>query len=665
MQGYLVTLGDGTLDAGDAISGGVVEFTEDALVGTGEWSWSGTAGASTFEDAIEPGAYYTDASGNMYFVPDFGVVTTLTSGSVISAPVYPATDGTVSGTDGDDLIDADYVDDPEGDKVDDFIGDGASGQGDTIEAGLGDDTILAGAGDDYVLGEEGNDSISGGDGNDTIYGDDVEATIAPVTIDASNFTDTSSGFSVTAVNIVGGVETAASAANVSTYEYAGVTGIGAGGTISDSDSGVVAQTGYDLASGKSEQLIVDFDENVSEVDFSFSTLWTDGYAEVAEWEIYDDGVLVGSGSFSEDEVGSGSGTVNVSGYGEFDQIVFKGLPQTDGTDGSDFLITEVTYVTAAPPPAGNDTIDGGDGDDTIFGNGGDDTVTGGLGNDSLDGGDGNDTLNVAVGDTAAGGAGNDTFVLEDLGEDGTPALTIDGGEGDETTGDTLQLGDLADMSTLVAVDDGTGSFSGSVTLDNGSVLNFTEIENIICFTPGTMIATPYGERAIDTLQAGDLVVTRDHGLQPIRWIQSRTIPALGRFAPVRIKPGVVTGQDRDLLVSPQHRMLFTGYEAELLFGESEVLISARHLTDDRLVTVEQGGDVTYIHMLFDEHEVVYANGGASESFHPGEVGLSAVSALAREELFAVFPELRSMPQSYGATARRCLKKHEARLVVAA
>ncbi|NBQ51553.1 MAG: hypothetical protein EBU35_13145 [Marivivens sp.] len=109
-------------------------------------------------------------------------------------------------------------------------------------------------------------------------------------------------------------------------------------------------------------------------------------------------------------------------------------------------------------------------------------------------------------------------------------------------------------------------------------------------------------------------------------------------------------------------MLFQGYSAELLFGETEVLVSARHLIDNKAVTREEGGMVTYIHMMFDQHEIVFAEGAATESFHPGDVGLSAIKDEAREELFAIFPELRAMPNSYGNTARRCLKKHEAQLI---
>ena len=345
---------------------------------------------------------------------------------------------------------------------------------------------------------------------------------------------------------------------------------------------------------------------------------------------------------------------------------------TNGTDTATF--SEIEQIETG---AGNDTITGAAGDQDVITGAGDDTVTTtGTGADTISTGAGNDTITFSEADSIDGGTGDDTFTFEDLGEATNGTITIVGGSGGETPddadpntleGDTLNLGFDADMSTLNITSttvnaDGNTSYDGTVQMDDGTVLEFSEIENIICFTPGTRIATPRGARDIATLQVGDLVVTRDHGLQPIRWIRSHTVPAMDRFAPIRIKPGVVTGQSKDLLVSPQHRMMFQGYRAELLFGEREVLVAAKHLVDGKLVTQETGGDVTYIHMMFDEHEVVYAEGAATESFHPGSVGLSAVSDPARDELFSVFPELRSNIGSYGQTARLCLRAHEAQFL---
>jgi hypothetical protein len=126
---------------------------------------------------------------------------------------------------------------------------------------------------------------------------------------------------------------------------------------------------------------------------------------------------------------------------------------------------------------------------------------------------------------------------------------------------------------------------------------------------------------------------------------------------------VLAGQKRDLVVSPQHRVLFEGYRAELLFGESEVLASAVHLVDGHSVRREPMAEVTYVHFLLDRHEIVFAEGAATESFHPGGVGLAGVEDAARDELFAIFPELQADPTVYGPSARRCLKRFEAQLML--
>ena len=127
--------------------------------------------------------------------------------------------------------------------------------------------------------------------------------------------------------------------------------------------------------------------------------------------------------------------------------------------------------------------------------------------------------------------------------------------------------------------------------------------------------------------------------------------------------GALDGLTRALTVSPQHRFLFTGYRAELLFGTSEVLVAAKHLVNGMNIRQEDRTAVTYLHMMFDQHEVIYADGTATESFHAGEIGIAAISDQSREEMFALFPELRSNIGAYGDTARTCLKAHEARLLL--
>ncbi len=369
----------------------------------------------------------------------------------------------------------------------------------------------------------------------------------------------------------------------------------------------------------------------------------------------DDLITDSGGGGSQDSLLGGAGNDTIEG-GLADDTLEGGTgdDSLDGGDGNDSL----------QGGADNDELIGGAGDDTLEGGSEDDTLTGGIGADSLVGGTGNDSIQVAQGDTALGGDGDDYFTLTDLGETGNDAITITGGEGNETAGDTLQLTSditLADI-TFTNTDDDAGGLSGNFVMADGTVVSFSEIENIICFTPGARILTPHGERPIETLRAGDLVVTRDNGPQPIRWLGRRTVPGLGRFAPITIDAGALHGLEKHMTVSPQHRFLFTGYRAELLFGTSEVLVAAKHLVNDLDIRQAVRAHVTYLHMMFDRHEIIYADGTPTESFHAGDVGISAISDESREEMFTIFPELRSNVGGYGDTARTCLRAHEARLL---
>lgn len=305
--------------------------------------------------------------------------------------------------------------------------------------------------------------------------------------------------------------------------------------------------------------------------------------------------------------------------------------------------------------------------DQIHGN---DTIYGGVGADTMYGDGGDDTIYFGRGDTAYGGTGNDTFIWDaDLNRnpDGPASIiTIDGGPEDleaGDVGDTLDLRPLEQDFTVEIIERNGLSKSGTVTLTDGTIINFTNIERIVCFTPGTMIQTIGGDRPIESLSVGDLVVTRDNGVQPIRWIGTSTVPGRGKFAPIRITAGALPDLKKDILVSPQHRMLMEGYRAELLFGRREVFVAANHMLDSKFVTVEAREHVTYIHLMFDQHEVIFANGVPSESFHPGSYGVDGMNEQAREELFAIFPTLRSSIGSYGSTARSVLKRQETKLLV--
>ena len=181
-----------------------------------------------------------------------------------------------------------------------------------------------------------------------------------------------------------------------------------------------------------------------------------------------------------------------------------------------------------------------------------------------------------------------------------------------------------------------------------------------CFTPGTLIRVPGGEVAVETLGPGDLVETLDHGAQPLRWVGRRTVEGRGDLAPVAIAAGTLDNR-RDLRVSPQHRMLFTGWRAELCTGQAEVLVAAKHLVGQPGISRVPVEQVEYIHLLFDRHEIIFAENTPTESFYPGSEILAADRAMFNE-VVRIFPEILRIRAEGARTARRVCLRHEDRLI---
>jgi hypothetical protein len=169
---------------------------------------------------------------------------------------------------------------------------------------------------------------------------------------------------------------------------------------------------------------------------------------------------------------------------------------------------------------------------------------------------------------------------------------------------------------------------------------------------------------VEDLMPGDLVMTLDHGPQPVRWIGRRRVAATGRQAPVRIAAGTF-GAHRRLLLSPQHRILVRDIQAELMFADPEVLVAAKDLVNGRSIVVQEGGWVDYLHLLFDRHEVIWAQGLAAESFLPGPMTLAEFDAAARLALVAAMPHVDpATGAGYGPAARRMLRGHEVQALFA-
>ncbi|MCR8549114.1 Hint domain-containing protein [Salipiger sp. P9] len=194
---------------------------------------------------------------------------------------------------------------------------------------------------------------------------------------------------------------------------------------------------------------------------------------------------------------------------------------------------------------------------------------------------------------------------------------------------------------------------------------------VICFTPGTRLRTPRGTILVEDLREGDLVQTKDNGAQEIQWIGSRRMSgarlyALPKLRPIRIRAGAfgLERPDEEFLVSPEHRMLLTGPVAQALFNTPEVLVAAKDLVNGRTVTRDLTvREVTYVHLLLPRHEVLFANGVETESFHPSNTALSTIREIDRLRLLAMLPEIQNNPQTYGCHARRNLSSTEAAILM--
>lgn len=563
-------------------------------------------GTITFTPA--PG--FSGAATVTYDITDGNGGTATGTVTILVGPPPPLRDGFVDGTPGPDRIDTAYTGDPDGDRIDagDAILPGDAPDDDRVRAGDGNDTILSGVGSDLVFGGRGNDLIFAGASGLGQLPDRGYPGLYPADADPFDDRDT-------------------------VYGGAGDDRIFTG----DDNDLIYAGRGSDLVDGG-------FD---------------------------DDTIYGGAG---RDTLIGGEGADLIYG-GAGDDLIFGGL----GPGAPDTV--NIPDASDLRPDNGRDTLFGGSGNDTILGLDDADEIHGGTGNDSLDGGIDDDTIFGGAGnDTIIGGAGadlmyggddRDTFVGLNAGD-----RVFGGGGGDDR--DTLDLRGAGPFRIIDRVaDPERNGFNGRVEFLDAQrnvtgTATFDNIEEIIpCFTPGTLIATPRGEVPVEDLRPGDRVITRDNGLREVAWTGARplnhqVLAANPHLQPVLILQGSLGNglPERDMLVSPNHRMLVANDRTALYFDDHEVLVAAKHLVGARGVTGVQSAGTTYIHFMCDRHEVVLANGAWTETFQPGDHTLGGMGNAQRNEIYELFPELRNAQgiADYAA-ARRTLKRHEAALLV--
>jgi serralysin len=586
---------------------------------------------------------------------------------------------------------------------------------DSIVGFGGADSITANAGNDSVYGGAGNDTVVAGDGNDLVFGDRDLAQTWGYRVYDRDFTSANGQASTIESGTLrgSGLTTGFDVANLA---------LSARGTTGDpNDFGVIFTSTFTATTAGTYRFTTTSDDGSTlrlldgsgnPLNFANQTGGTLGFLnndfhqspttrfgdvtlaagqsytiEIRYWENLGGNTLAATvtppGGTAVNLANSPFiGSSNATNTGNDQLFGGAGLDTLFGEAGNDTLFGG-TENDSLDGGIGNDSLSGDDGNDILRGGDGIDTLDGGIGTDSLFGDAGSDRLVGGDGsDTSDGGSGDDTLT-GDAGADrligGADRDLFFGGVGDIIDGsetgvdtDTLDLREYGKARTDVLFAGGNNE-AGSVniydTLGNltGS-LSFSNIETIVpCFTPGTLISTERGDVAVEALRAGDLVMTRDNGLQPVRWIGRRdldraALAAAPGLQPVLIGAGALGDgfPHRDMVVSPQHRMLVTGAAADILFGSDEVLISAIHLVGRPGILRPVMQAVSYLHVLCDAHEIILAEGTWTESFQPALRMLDAMTATQRDELRALFPKL--FDRGSFPAARRTLRAHEARLL---
>lgn len=195
---------------------------------------------------------------------------------------------------------------------------------------------------------------------------------------------------------------------------------------------------------------------------------------------------------------------------------------------------------------------------------------------------------------------------------------------------------------------------------------------VLCFTAETKVITPLGRIPLSDVRVGMQIKTKDSGFQTVRWISNRHLSGAELQEKPELAPIVIEqdafgdGQPNcQTRLSPQHRVYVKSPLNQFFFGTEETLAPAKGLLNGTTVWQEIDSDgVDYVHVLFDRHEILKADGLYSESFHPGDWSVAGLTAPARAELYEIFPELAGTAAAYGPAAYPSLSVKEAKLLVA-
>ena len=560
-----------------------------------------------------------------------------------------------------------------GDGNDTFIGDHAGD--DQLFGGLGNDSLSGGTGADLLSGGDGTDTLVGGSENDTLFGGaDADQLYGGDGVDSldggdgDDFLDAGDADDL----LAGGAGADILLASWGADTVRGGTGddiLFLGDQDNERDVVVLENGGGTDAILEFEGPVANGDGTYTARDVFDTTLLTNasgGPVTVRQVVVSDDGGGNAVLTFPDGSsvVLDGIAPADVAPLAALQALGFAPTDDiVDGTSGNDTIDAAYTGDPEGDridDDAAGDLVRAGDGDDSVSGGAGNDTLLGGAGRDTLDGGAGADTL--------TGGDGADVFVADgtaDVITDFDAVSGVDGGGSADN--DFVDLSAFYNATTLAAWNaanpgqtynqalawakadqaDGMLDAAGGLQIQGIAADSLTfETVGVVCFAAGTLIDTAKGPVPAEALQPGDLVRTLDNGLQPLRWIGRRHLTAAEldrnhKLRPIRLRGVAVRAEAaRDLIVSPQHRVLVSSRIAERMTGHAQVLVPAvKLLSMPGVETATDMAEVTYVHLLFDRHEIIFANGVAAESLYLGAEARQSLGSDSWQEVLTLFPEL--------------------------
>lgn len=536
--------------------------------------------------------YWENAGGDTLSAsisgPDTGGVTeNLLTTDMIGMPPGPeySVTGVPAGVEGDDSIDG-------GDGDDTISGNGGA---DSLDGGADNDLIFGGTGDDTIDGGAGDDTLEGGDGDDTF--ENGSGTTGSNLLLNGSFEDSAQSGTHGAPDdwTIGGPPSSGGLYTNAARATDGTNSVAMGGWTSG--------TGMTLS-----QDVTLVEDDTYYLSFDVGNAFGSG-DQVVQAEVFDS---LGNSIVQTFTIPTGTvGSFEMAFVAPSDDVTVR-FTHVSGTGGDADLDNVVLLASAG---SDDDTFTGGAGDDTFV----------------YAAGDGDDVIT----DFNAGNTG----VLDDSDQSNNDFLDLsafytdlqelradlnDDGVLNQSVGDFSDNTDMAGGSITL-----TGVSAGDLTWDN---------TNVACFTAGTLIETADGDVAVEDLCEGMMLKTYDGTFRPIRAMLNSTVDGSGDLAPVHIRAGAL-GNARAMSVSPAHRMLIDDWRAELLFGQDEILISAVNLMQGDLIYRAPQARITYYHIVMEAHEVIFAEGIPTESFHLPSAR-EEDGAVARE-LLSIFPQLEA------------------------